>query len=209
MVLRMESLGLQPGVSWGFPLNVCSPSPWPASLPQRRAVLEQEVLVWALGVCWGLGCGFPVVDRDLLLMYCLCKCQQWQSPPSLDDASGLSCPCVSQTSSQVELKNLLGSAWGRHWGRHKKANQSLWFSIHPLTLLQVWASMHVCLTSRGQTFHSPPISSTGPPISQKGLYSLCRTPGLGHPICDLNHSVPKEDLCLHNVPFRLSPLLGA
>ena len=161
-------------------------------------------------MCWGLGCGFPAVDRDLLLMYCLCKCQRWQSPPCLDDISGLRCLCVSQTSSQVGLKNLLGSAWGMHWSRHKKANQPLlWFSIHLLALLQVQASTHVCLTSRGQAFHSPPVSSTGPPISQKGLYFLCRTPGLGHPICDLNRSVPKEDLCPRNVPFCLSPLLGA
>ena len=154
-------------------------------------------------MCSCLGCGFPAVDRDLLLMYGLCKLQQWLSPPCSDATSGLRCLCVSQTSSQVGLKNLLGSAWGRHWGAHTHThthtqNQPfLQFSIHPLTLLQVQASMHVRLTSRG------------PPISQKGLYSLCRAPGLGHPICDLNHSVPKEDLCPHDVLFLLSPLLGA
>ena len=69
-------------------------------------------------MCSCLGCGFPAVDRDLLLMYGLCKLQQWLSPPCSDATSGLRCLCVSQTSSQVGLKNLLGSAWGRHWGAH-------------------------------------------------------------------------------------------
>lgn len=34
-------------------------------VPQRGAVLEQEVFVWDFGFCWGARCGGPSSDRDL------------------------------------------------------------------------------------------------------------------------------------------------
>lgn len=44
-----------------------------------------------------------------------------------------------------------------------------------------------------QVSHSPPASPTGLQTSQGDLSSQCPSPGLGHPICGLNHSLFRED----------------
>lgn len=50
---------------------------------------------------------------------------------------------------------------------------------------------------------------SGSPDSQGGLSSLCRTPGLGCPVCGSTHSLPGVGLCPSDLPFPLRPLLGA
>ena len=42
-----------------------SPVSLPALLPQRVAILEQEVFMWDFGFCWGACCGGFSSDRDL------------------------------------------------------------------------------------------------------------------------------------------------
>ena len=46
-------------------------------------------------------------------------------------------------------------------------------------------------------------------VLQRGLSPLGRTPGLGHPICGLNLSLPRAGVCPSILPFPLSPLPGA
>ena len=79
-----------------------------------------------------------------------------------------------------------------------------WFQSALSILLQE-KHAHMCLfLSRVQTSQSPPVSPTGPPSSQGGSSSLCCIPGQGCPVCDLNHSLPREGVHLCNLPFPLS-----
>ena len=49
---------------------------------------------------------------------------------------------------------------------------------------------------------------TDSPTSQGGSSFLCQIPGLGHPICGLNHSLLRKDFLPCNLPFPLSPIPG-
>ena len=69
--------------------------------------------------------------------------------------------------------------------------------------------MCTLLTSRATASHTPPINPTGLPTTWGSLSSLCWTPGLGGPICGLNHSPSKEALLPYHLPFPLGPLLKA
>ena len=61
-------------------------------------MLEQEGLLWALGVGRGMSCGSPGLSQSSrpLLLCCLHKCQQWPLLPHSDAILGVSQLCPSQ-----------------------------------------------------------------------------------------------------------------
>lgn len=61
-----------------------------------------------------------------------------------------------------------------------------------LSTLLLGASKGHTLMSGAQTAHSPPVSPRGPPISQGSSSPLCRTPGLGCPVCGFHCSLPEQ-----------------
>lgn len=78
---------------------------------------------------------------------------------------------------------------------------------------QIWEQVNVfmLLMGRVQASQSPPVSLTSPPTSQMGLSSLPwghQTPGLGHPLCDLNHSLLGVGFHHGNLPFLWGPWQG-
>ena len=59
---------------------------------------------------------------------------------------------------------------------------------------------------RISSFSTYPSDSTS---SQEGLSPMHRSPGLGHPVCGLTHSLSRVSVHPCNLPFPLSPLPGA
>ena len=49
------------------------------------------------------------------------------------------------------------------------------------------------LMGRVRVFHNPPVSPTGPLISQQNSSSFCQTPGLGNSISGSDCSLPREE----------------
>ena len=101
-----------------FPLSVCFPTPVPALLTQRGALLDQEVLVCGTldrvgqGPCWpgqGLRCTLP-------LMCCLCKHHQWLTIPCSEVSLGLELFCPYRKAAVLAMvwgckTRDLGHAW--------------------------------------------------------------------------------------------------
>ena len=195
--------------------------PLPALAPslQSRTVLEQEELARALSEGWGTVCAGPATIRDLdCLWRATCMWQQWLPRPSSDAASGLSYLSASRlrsflghgsSHSSVELWWEASKAGMFTWirlvytlGKSWETSQPpAWFQCALSSLLQEQASTSTLLLSWAQASHSPPVSPASPP---GGSSSFCRTPGLGHPICGLNHSLPRESLHPWNLPSPLS-----
>ena len=56
------------------------------------------------------------------------------------------------------------------------------------------------LMGRVRVFHNPPVSPTGPLISQQNSSSFCQTPGLGNSVSGSDCSLPREE-SPHISPF--------
>lgn len=95
-------------------------------------------------------------------------------------------------------------------GAHLGESNNHWskFQSSLSTLLWEPASTYTLLMTGVQASHSLPVGPTSPPSNQGNLSSLCWTPGLGCPIHASNHSLPRGNLCLCNLPFPLRPSRG-
>lgn len=67
-----------------------------------------------------------------------------------------------------------------------------WFSVFPFYPVSR-VSQNVRVPQEwGPGFPQPSFSPTSSPTSQSYSFSLCQTPGIGSPICSLNHTLLKE-----------------
>ena len=78
-----------------------------------------------------------------------------------------------------------------------------------LSLPCLLASQHPCIPHEWSLgFSRLSICPSSSPSSQGNLSPSCRTPGLGCPVCDLTHSLPRVSVHLCNLSFPLSTLPG-
>lgn len=80
--------------------------------------------------------------------------------------------------------------------------------LSPLCLEACSVLMHTPY-GRSPGFSSLSVRLSGLPTSQGGLSPLCRTPGLGCPVCGSACLLPRVGVHWCNLPFPLYPLAGA
>ena len=182
-----------------FPLKTPAPS------SPRGPVLEQEGLTGYLtrvgseDVVIG-----PLSEMYLLLMYCLCTARL---PPSAQMLLGVWAATGfhghHSHPSSVELQCEADQCCNIHSGQAGMCAVLVlsWETSQPTSWFQSAISAPLCkqtaipslLMGRVRVFHSPPVSPTGPLISQQNSSSFCQSPGLGNSISGSDCSLPREE----------------
>lgn len=114
-------------------------------------------------------------------------------------------PTLNCNEKQMALEHSLGLCLGMCQGACEKAVSQL----HGLPFLLNLGAINYLCTPQEQSpgFLQPSYSSHQPSNQARGLIFALWNPRLGHPICGLNHLLPRDSLCPCN-PFPLSLLPG-
>ena len=75
----------------------------------------------------------------------------------------------------------------------KTSQPTSWFQSAICAPLCKQTAIPSLLMGRVWVFHNPPVSPTGPLISQQNSSSFCQTPGLGNSISGSDCSLPREE----------------
>ena len=159
-----------------------------------------------VGPVWGTGCGILATDRGLGCFWCAaCVSASNGCPHSAQMLLQIWPTSVSHRQAPKQGWSI-HLAWAGLYGRVVMGNHPATHTVSNTPSLSCFGSKKasgMLFTSR---IHSPLVSPTCPPTSQGGSSSLCLTPGLGQLIYSSHCSLPKEYLCLCNIPLHLSPL---